>query len=78
MAEAAHAAFVMNEWEYHDGQPSVDDLERIIQESVADISMDEDGTVYIEGGRIRVEREVIQEEGQEPLISWNYYLRIDE
>ena len=79
MAEAAHAAFVMNEWEFYDGKPTVDDLERIIQESVADIDMNEGETMYVEGGRIRVEREVIQEEGQEePIISWNYYPRIDE
>ena len=78
MAEAAHAAFVMNEWEYYDGKPSVDDLEAILQRLVADIPVEADETYSAESGRLCVEREVIHEEGQdEPLIVWNYFLRID-
>jgi len=68
----------MNEWEYFDGKPSVADLETILQTLVSDIPLEADETYIAETGRLRIEREVIQEEGQdEPLVMWNYYLRID-
>lgn len=80
MAEGAHACFVMNEWEYFDGKPSVDDLEESIKSLVEDTPID-DGTSYCESGRIRVEREVIYDPDEpeaEPIIEWSYYVRIDE
>jgi hypothetical protein len=80
MAESAHQVFEKNGWEWltaENGIPTVDEIEKTIQELIALIEVD-DETQWVATGHLKVEREVWKEEGIEPFVSWNYYLELSD
>lgn len=77
MAEASHPAFKEAGWEYYDGAPTVDRLEETIRNLISSCPIDEREWTYSETGRIRVQREVYEEEGVDPYIEWGIYLRLN-